>query len=311
MKLKGLILLNIFLVVAIGLSLWDGPVSTNTTEVSDLERWMPRDTSAIQSIQIEGVTLQHQKSGWILEATQQAINPLKINSTLYILTQWQERLLSPEHKEEALTRLQQNGLTVSIKGEKGTETYQVVQKDERTLWLGKNDTAVKEISIGGNQLKLEQIFSTSAHYWQDRRVLPTNWGSMKELAVRYSGAASQNDYHIAYNPESRFYQVKQVEQLDSLMLYEYVRGLQLLEYEKAVERTSLKDSLRNYTPFSTLYLEDLYSGKRTLKVYPMGPQEVYVWEEEKGQVMEVNFQQMQDVLVVPSLFDATVEKGNR
>ncbi|MEH0153976.1 hypothetical protein V6R21_07490 [Limibacter armeniacum] len=302
-KLKILIALNsILLLLIVGTLLFEGQKTEIKHEVAN-EFVLP-DTASINKIVSGRNVLERKPDGsWVLNGKYKA-SPAKVKTMMAVLQRVEiKRPLEGAYRKQVKEVAKQQGVRTQIYSNDILVRDFLIHADNETEAIMMREGGEPfAVYIPGYFINVDEIFKVTESSWRDQRLLPTSWRTLKKLSVRYGGPMKQNSFDIHFDEENQFYKVAGIAEMDTAALYQYVSSLDRLRFNDVVERTTLRDSLEAFSPFSKVTLEDL-SGEKSFDVYPTD-KNVYVWLKNTDEIVTVSRQPMQDVLVTPQLFSA-------
>lgn len=310
-KLKTLISINIVLLLAIAGSAFIGQQKQDLS--SEKQSFFNlSELNSINKIVSGRNTLERQPTGnWQLNG-KEGIAFDKIRTLLTVMNRMEvKREISPSFQAEVQQKINTKGIPVQVySNDILIREFTVYAENESEALIQRKDQPPYAVYIPGYFINIKDIFAVN-NDWLDKRLLKTTWKTMRQLQVMYAGQMKANGFQISYNEQNQFYQVSNISKLDTAMLYQYVSSLGRLKYLSKSNSPSLRDSLKQFRPFSKVNLEDQNKAYNiSFEVYPL-EKEVFVWDKEKDNIFEVNQKAMQDILVTPQLFDATVKKPNQ
>ncbi len=272
-KLKGLIVLNIILLLTIvGVSNWERHSRTIVAE--NLPGFALQDSAAVNQLIFGNNVFKKQKGKLWLINDKTPADVLMMEQLLTILQQIDiKRTLTDKSKASISQQIAKEGIAIKF------FAADQLQKSFKILGIGNEtyaqlpDSEPFVVHTPAHKAVLHEIMGLEEAAWQNRTLLSTGWNSLQNLSLTYPQKPEQSfaitfDSALYKKENQIFYQVRGVNKIDSLLLFNYIQNLNSVRAMRYLDNPALKDSLQKIQPFCIVSLEDLTTkNNNTLKLY--------------------------------------------
>ncbi|MFY0607173.1 MAG: hypothetical protein JXR10_10675 [Cyclobacteriaceae bacterium] len=193
------------------------------------------------------------------------------------------------------------------------ETLEVKINDEVAFSVSSNPTKTKtyfvageerfEVHIPGYNEFLGGIFELAPDQWRDRLLLDASWRTIQELNLNYTDE-SRRELSISF--DENFFTVKDVAQLDSNSVVEYLNQFQVFQVNEWVSegRFARYDSLAQTSPLANLTISTINSEEPiAIDIFPQYADErFYLARVNDGALMVIDEKRMGSILKSSSDF---------
>jgi hypothetical protein len=290
-KLKILIATNIFLGLAIVAT-----IAMNGRKIDFQNENLP-DFSLADSANTDklvfGKTVLKRQFGtsWTINDTLQADN-FMIEQLLMMLQKTAiKRSLTDKSQTEMSVKIAQKGTKIEFfAGNTLQKSFKILGEDNETFAQAINlevnlDGSLEKNSEQNNQkpyvihtpaykAALHEVFTLPEKEWRNRTLISVGWNSLQYLELTYPQKPEQNfsiifDSLLYKETNQIFYKMQGIKQLDSVMLFNYIKAFNSVRVAKYLENNNLRDSLQKIPPYCTIKIDDLSPKQRnTLRLYP-------------------------------------------
>ncbi len=286
-KLKILIATNLFLILAIITT-----IALNGRKISfqneDLPDFSLLDSANTDKLVFGKIVLKRQfGANWTINDSIQADN-FMIEQLLMMLQKTTiKRSLTDKSQAEMAAKITQKGTKIEFfAGNTLQKSFMILGEENETfaqiVALNNNDLAKNEqknqkpyvIHTPAYKAVLHEIFTLPEKEWRNRSLISVGWNSLQYLELSYNQKPEQSfsiifDSLLYKESNQIFYKMQGIKQLDSVMLFNYIKAFNNVRVAKYLDNKNLRDSLQKIPPYCTIKIDDLSPKQRnTLRLYP-------------------------------------------
>jgi len=264
---KSKILLSI-ISLEIGFLVWAFIPTPDTTVLEQKINFALSEDIAntITRFEFGNIRLQKEDENWILNDKYPA-DLATVRDFIDILKRLEiKRPVAENQQEELRQNLPKNGIQfTAFSGNMPALSFYVDGKEKQTFAMLAEAQKVFEIYIPAFNIVPHRVFKSKEIRWRNKVVMQTNWMSIKKLNVNYTNNPEEN-FSIEF--DSAFYKVEGIENLDSMRLYNYLKGFEEVRAFQLITNSAVKDSLEKVTPYCQIDLIDIDPNRSNrLRVY--------------------------------------------
>ena len=291
-KIKYLIALNLVLIIGVFISLLSN--NNSYSNPNDVNFAIP-DTSVVDRIIIGNSEIKKINSKWIIN-NKFLIPPTKVKTLLSIMYLIEiKRPVSESKQTQVKSQLQSEGLEVKIYANGDlTKSYWLIG-NKGNAYAGFHDSNAFIVHIPGYFIDIPKWYDIKENEWRDKRILYTNWKTLKALSVDYTNDEA-NSFKIEF--EDPFYKVANLNQLDSIRLYNYIVQFKNFTVNEFItDNQKIVDSLKYVTPVCIIKINDIYKERNnSMKVY-LGSGKQYGILKNSSGLVELNPKKLRRILI--------------
>ncbi|MEO9964733.1 MAG: DUF4340 domain-containing protein [Reichenbachiella sp.] len=268
------------------------------------------DTTQIENITIiteaSTISINREVPFWTLNG-QYKVDPQLVYLSQRILSHVEvQRHVSKSNFEDIKNELKNSGSQVTINLKDGSEKqfYTGGNTAKTTAYFANDDlTEIYIVTIPGYKSYLSGIFELSLNQWRDRVLFSSSWRTIQQLKIDYTSAKNQ-DLEIVF--DGNFLAVKQVSQLDTAKLIEYLEPFEQFQVNDYLDQGNFPryDSLLGVEPLAILALKDIDTKKdQVLTIFPkIEGERFYLLTNKSSEMLVVDERRMERLLFDPSQF---------
>jgi hypothetical protein len=182
--------------------------------------------------------------------------------------------LTEKSQAEMNTKLATSGTEIKIfAGNTLQKSFKIIGNEQETIAKLPN-TEPFVLHIPAYKAVLHEILTLPEKDWRNRTILSTGWNSLQYLAIEYPQNPEQNfsiifDSLLYKETNQIFYKMQGIKNLDSVMLFNYIKAYNNVRVTKYLENAALQDSLQKLVPYCKIKVADLNPRQNNvLRLYP-------------------------------------------
>ena len=200
-----------------------------------------------------------------------------------------QRELSPQERQEILTKVKEHGHRVTVTAEAGARAFEVYGDAPSGVSYVRfsEETRVYVLTLPGYARYVAGIFSLTALQWRDRLFFDYAPGSMKEIILSYP--EGPEGLRIVFGKEGPTLLHKQAMSVDPERVRQYVghfSSFYINEYIRPGQLALYDSILSHHRPFAVLELVDKQGKKRRTDVYANESEPFYLLQGESLSLCE-------------------------